>query len=69
VFAFNRVPHPGEKRQLAFAERTCERLPECLDELLDEFAAAIAAPWPEQPGRTRDAVDALGDALDVMLAR
>jgi hypothetical protein len=67
VFALNRVAHPGEKRQLAYAERNCPRLPPELRARLDELVSAIAAPWAEQPGRTRAAIDALVDGLDQVL--
>jgi predicted nucleotidyltransferase len=67
VFAVNRVLHPGEKRQLEFAERTCRRLPREMGSCLDEFARAVGAPWEEQPDRTRAAVDALVDGLERML--
>jgi predicted nucleotidyltransferase len=68
VFALNRVPHPGEKRQLAFAERECRRLPAEMSARVDELALAIATPWEEQPARTRAAVDALVDGLERLLA-
>ena len=67
VFAVNRVLHPGEKRQLEFAERSCPRLPPDLGACVDELTCALAAPWVEQPHRVRAAVDALVDGLDVLL--
>jgi predicted nucleotidyltransferase len=67
LFAVNRVPHPGEKRQLEFAERTCSRLPPEMGARLDALTGAIGAPWAEQPDRTRVAVDALVDGLDGVL--
>lgn len=36
LFAANRVLHPGEKRQLEFAEKECERIPERLRVTIDE---------------------------------
>lgn len=67
VFAANGVPHPGEKRRLEAAERDCRRLPPRLRESLDDLAAALAAPWTEQPARVRAAVDELVDGLDPLL--
>jgi hypothetical protein len=67
VFAANRLPHPGEKRQLAAVERDCAFVPPRLGEALDDLASALAAPWVEQPSRIRAAVDALVDRLDAML--
>ena len=68
LFAVNRVPHPGEKRQVEHAERNCPLRPQELGALLDELASALGSAWDEESGRTRAAVDALVDGLDRILA-
>jgi hypothetical protein len=63
VFALNRVLHPGEKRQMAFAQRECTVLPTEMD--VDVTAVLTAA------GGTSDAVlthlGRLLDRLDAVL--
>lgn len=59
LFALNRVTHPGEKRLLPWAARTCPWRPEHLEELVERFAAAV--------GGDPAAVPAATDALVVPL--
>lgn len=61
VFAANRVPHPGEKRLIAQAQRLCASLPERFS---DDLESVLAADSPQVLAR----VEALLDHLDAWLA-
>jgi hypothetical protein len=65
LFALNRVPHPGEKRLIAFAERECLLRPANLDALLHDLIASIPPPWDR--GSVLCQIDALVDSLDTLL--
>lgn len=43
LFALNRVPHPGEKRQVAFAEQSCPRRPVGMTEQVEGLLRAAAS--------------------------
>lgn len=62
VFAINRVPHPGEKRQLDAALASCLRLPEGMAADVTELlrtATTDPAGLPERVDRLLDRLDAL----------
>ena len=65
LFAFNRIPHPGEKRQLEFALQNCPVIPENLQADLASLLLISEADIPHLPGR----VNVLLDRLDEMLER
>jgi predicted nucleotidyltransferase len=65
IFAVNRMPHPGEKRQLDFAEQFCQKLPANFRENVNR--ALHATVQHDEP--VTQAVDRLIDALDDLLAR
>lgn len=65
LFAVNRVPHPGEKRLLAFARELCPRKPANLEEQVTDVLAA--ASFPLDGRRLIAAVDVLLAGLDHML--
>jgi hypothetical protein len=56
LFALNRVTHPGEKRQLVWAARTCPVRPWHLDELVERFAAAVGGAPADVPAATDELV-------------
>lgn len=64
LFAFNRVPHPGEKRLAERAEAACARLPVGMAADLDAVLAAAGAADPAVPAH----LHRLLDRLDEMLA-
>ena len=64
VFAFNRVPHPGEKRLVAQAEALCARLPEGMAADLSALLAASGTAGSEVMAR----LNLLLDHLDALLA-
>lgn len=64
LFAFNRVPHPGEKRLAERAEAACARLPVGMAADLDAVLAAAGAADPVVPAH----LHRLLDRLDEMLA-
>ncbi len=64
LFALNRVTHPGEKRQLDWAARTCAWRPEHLDELVERFAAAVGGDPAAVPGATDALVHPLLELVD-----
>jgi len=45
LFALNRVPHPGEKRLVAYAVQSCPLRPDDLAARLDTILASAAPPW------------------------
>jgi len=63
LFAVNRVTHPGEKRLVEAATRTCGRLPVGMAEDLDDLLRAAAVDLPGLGAR----VDRLLDRLDDLL--
>jgi predicted nucleotidyltransferase len=64
LFALNRLPHPGEKRQIEHALRSCPLRPPDLAARLDAIFAAAAPPWPDQA--LVPLLDALVDDLERM---
>jgi hypothetical protein len=64
LFALNRVTHPGEKRQLSWATRTCPWRPEHLDELVERFAAAVGGDPATVPAATDALVHPLLELVD-----
>lgn len=64
LFALNRVPHPGEKRLLAWAEALCPLRPPRLGEEVTALLRAAAPPGHEVVARAA----ALLDPLDELLA-
>ncbi|HEU4384828.1 MAG TPA: hypothetical protein VFR85_15185 [Anaeromyxobacteraceae bacterium] len=63
LFALNRVPHPGEKRLLVWAEALCPLRPQGLAE---QVTALLAASAPPSAGAVERA-SALLDDLDALL--
>jgi len=63
LFAINRLPHPGEKRLIAYALRDCTLLPRDMAQQVQALIAASAQVSDAVLGR----VDALVDNLDVLL--
>jgi hypothetical protein len=68
VFALNRVPHPGEKRLLDFAEKYCEHLPANLRENVNNALQSIA-PTPCTDQTITQTLDRLVETLDELLNR
>jgi predicted nucleotidyltransferase len=68
VFAVNRLPHPGEKRLLDFAEQYCGHLPANLRENVNS-ALQAAAPTSCTDETITQMIDRLVDTLDELLAR
>lgn len=70
LFAANRVPHPGQKRLVAWVERTCARAPADLGERLEVVRPAPGAPRPAAAGRhpLPTVLHGLIDDLDEILA-
>lgn len=66
LFALNRIPHPGEKRLLAFVDRECQLVPRGFSDRLQDLIAAVPPPWGE--GSVSREVHALVDPLDALLA-
>lgn len=63
LFAINRLPHPGEKRLLAVAQKQCEIQPDRLEEHVMALLRASV-----EPGRwVVEQVDVLFDGLDELL--
>ncbi|MBI5671302.1 MAG: DUF4037 domain-containing protein [Chloroflexi bacterium] len=61
LFAFNRLPHPGEKRLAQLVEERCPLRPPTMREDVDRLLRADGAD-------VLAAVDALADGLDIILA-
>jgi hypothetical protein len=66
LFALNRVPHPGEKRLLEFAQEECALLPSDLVRLVGDLIAATPPPWND--GRLTVSAHALIESLEELLA-
>jgi predicted nucleotidyltransferase len=64
LFAVNQVPHPGEKRLLAFAETLCPKRP---GQLREQINAVLSASGPSGTGIV-EAVNQLIDSLEILLA-
>lgn len=64
LFAVNRLPHPGEKRLVAFAAQRCARLPERMEVDLDALLTAAGG----DGSAVLSAAHALLDGLDALLA-
>lgn len=62
LFAINRLPHPGEKRLLAYAEEHCERRPDGMRESVERLIAEAG----EGSEVSATLADALADALERM---
>jgi hypothetical protein len=65
LFALNRVPHPGEKRQIEIARQECDRLPPDLDADLAALIAAVPPPWRD--GRLLAAANRLIEGLETLV--
>lgn len=61
LFAVNRATHPGEKRLLEHARRSCPRRPPGFEALVERFLAALPG------GPVVAAADALCDGIDELL--
>ncbi len=46
IFAFNRVPHPGEKRLIALCKEKCKVLPEDFEENITALLASVSSGNP-----------------------
>lgn len=63
LFALNRLPHPGEKRLIAYAARDCKLLPHNMALQVKSLIGASA----QASDAVLDCVDALADNLDDLL--
>ncbi len=65
LFALNRLPHPGEKGQMTAARQYCSRLPERMEQDIQQLLLASALPdqWPS----LLPTMDTLLDHLDALL--
>jgi hypothetical protein len=61
LFAVNRLPHPGEKRLLAYVRRHCPLVPADFERRVRALLAADAA--PALLGHVDDLVDGLDELL------
>jgi len=61
LFALNRMPHPGEKRLVRYAERFCEKRPPLLREQITRIVSNASAP------DLVDQINVLIDGLDALL--
>jgi hypothetical protein len=61
LFAINRVPHPGEKRLVRYAEAICEKRPPFLREQISDLIASLSV------GDVVAQANALIDGLDEVL--
>jgi hypothetical protein len=61
LFAINRVPHPGEKRLVRYAESICEKRPPFLREQISDLIASLSV------GDVVAQANALIDGLDEVL--
>lgn len=64
LFALNRVPHPGEKRLIEAAERSCPRRPDGMRSGLESLLASSAAGLERMPGLVARLLDALEAVVD-----
>lgn len=48
IFAVNYVPHPGEKRLVSLAKKLCKKLPNNIEEYINNLACAISFNSSEQ---------------------
>jgi hypothetical protein len=65
LFAVNRLPHPGEKRLAAFAQKFCARTPERMEDRINALITATANPHGH--AAFIQAVNALIDGLETLL--
>ncbi|MCC6793146.1 MAG: DUF4037 domain-containing protein [Thermomicrobiales bacterium] len=65
LFAFNRVPHPGEKRLLAIARAECGLIPAEFERQIAALLAATPPPWHD--GHLTVAANELIDGIDALL--
>lgn len=65
LFAVNRLPHPGEKRLIAYATRDCSLLPRDMAQQVEALVGASA----RSTDTVLDRVDVLVDNLDDLLRR
>ena len=63
LFAINRLPHPGEKRLLAYAEKHCPKLPPGMRQQIESLIHASGT----GDRRVLDAVNNLVDGIDMLL--
>lgn len=65
LFALNRVPHPGEKRQIRYVQTLCPARPADMEAQLEGVLNAVAAPWDNTP--LLETVTLLIDDLESLL--
>lgn len=63
LFAVNERPHPGEKRMLAYALKSCDRLPRQLETHIDELLGGIGS----SNGNLLSTIDDMVSELDRVL--
>ncbi|HEX6901845.1 MAG TPA: DUF4037 domain-containing protein [Thermoanaerobaculia bacterium] len=64
LFAINRLPHPGEKRLLRFAEERCALRPAGMREDVDALLGAVYPPDARVVERAERVIDGLDQLLD-----
>lgn len=65
LFAINRLPHPGEKRLVEWAIKSCSMLPRNMEPHLDDLLRAASLEWQNQD--ILKCAHRLIDALDELL--
>lgn len=65
LFALNRQPHPGEKRLILLAQRTCPHIPEHMAADIDALLVSTGEAWDAISTLAR--IDVLLDRLDALL--
>jgi len=65
LFALNRAPHPGEKRQIPYAERVCTLRPEHMAADIDALLCSAGSAW--EHNTTMQHLDRLLDRFDILL--